>query len=263
MQVEEVDTIEWFTLPCTFLIIAKRMSGKSHLLKWMMKQFNAMGSFDFGMIISATAEANHEWDIIPKEFIISNYNEQYVENFLALGKKKKKEGKKFNSFIIFDDFIGTVNLKTPFMSQFIATARHYNISSFFISQKMTDAIPPILRLNADYIFIFKNGNKVELQNIHKEWTGNFGDGSFDDFFQWMDTNIENYRVLVIDKRIQSNKSKDVYRTIKAPEKFGDFFFDFKVKNQEKSKQKKPNLNKAKSETILQRVLGKNYSGPEL
>lgn len=229
-KVQDIDSLKWFEFPGTFLIIAKRYSGKTHLLKWMFSQIHKQ--FDLGIIVSKTAKATGEWDIINSKYLLSNYEESVIEGLYNYCDLRKRQGKPVKMFMIFDDIVGYVNLKTNFMATLITTARHIGISLFFISQKMTDTIPPVLRTNSDYVFIFKNPNLKEVRDIWEEY-GSALLSEFNDFKEWMKNNVGDYKALVINKKTQSNEWQDIYRIIKAPEKIPSFFFNPKGKNSKK------------------------------
>ncbi len=265
----ELETLAWFEFPATFLIIAKRYSGKTHLLKWMMSQLLAehppSGSqphknFDLGIIVSRTAKATGEWNILPNKYIISNYDEDIVKKLYEYCDKKKRQKKPVRMFMIFDDIVGFVNLKTDFMGTLITTARHIGISLFFISQKMTDTIPPVLRTNSDYVFVFKNQNMKEVRDVWEEY-GSALYNKFNDFADYVTENIGDYKALVINKKTQSNNWQDIYRIIRAPANIPNFFFD-PAKKQNPKSNNEPNqpIHKVKPSSIPPKASQGHYSG---
>lgn len=232
VTVQDIESMDWFEFPGTFLIIAKRYSGKTHLLKWIMSQIYT--KFHMGFIISKTAKATKEWNIIDDKYILDN-DESVIEGLYNYCDLQKRKGQEKKMFLIFDDMIGFVDLKTPFMATLITTARHVGISLFFISQKMTDSIPPILRVNSDYVFIFKNANLKELKDIWEEYGSTLLE-DFKQFKKWMIKNVAQYAALVVNKKTQSNDWQDIYRMIKAPEHIPQFFFKPKAKASKNSNQ---------------------------
>ena len=76
-------------------------------------------------------------------------------------------------------------------------------------------LPPVLRNNIDYIFIFRNNILKEKQKIYDNYAGMFP--SFEAFNQVMNQTTENFECLVIDNKIQSNKLEDQVFWYKASE----------------------------------------------
>jgi hypothetical protein len=76
-------------------------------------------------------------------------------------------------------------------------------------------LPPLLRNNVDYIFIFRNNILKERQKIFEHYAGMFP--NFEVFCAVMDQCTENFECLVIDNRVQSNKLEDQVKWYKAKE----------------------------------------------
>ena len=76
-------------------------------------------------------------------------------------------------------------------------------------------LPPVLRNNIDYIFIFRNNILKEKQKIYDHYAGMFP--TFEAFNQVMNQTTENFECLVIDNKIQSNKLEDQVFWYKASE----------------------------------------------
>ena len=76
-------------------------------------------------------------------------------------------------------------------------------------------LPPVLRNNLDYVFIFRNNIVKERQKIYDNYAGMFT--NFEVFNQVMNQCTENYECLVIDCKTQSNKIEDQVFWYKAKE----------------------------------------------
>ena len=92
--------------------------------------------------------------------------------------------------------------------------RHYKIF-FLITMQYCMGLPPVLRGNIDYVFIFKNNIIKEREKIYNHYAGVFND--FSTFCAVMDNCTENYECVVIDNKIQSNKLEDQVKWYKAKE----------------------------------------------
>jgi hypothetical protein len=67
-------------------------------------------------------------------------------------------------------------------------------------------LPPDLRSNIDYVFIFRNNIVNEREKIYKHYAGMFP--TFDAFNQVMNQCTENFECLVIDNKVQTNNITD-------------------------------------------------------
>jgi hypothetical protein len=75
-----------------------------------------------------------------------------------------------------------------------------------ISMQEPMGIPPSLRTNTDFVFIFRNNFLNMREKLYKQWAGMFPD--FDTFCQVMNQCTENFECLVIDNNAKSNKIED-------------------------------------------------------
>lgn len=197
------------------VFIGKRNTGKSYCMKDIL---NCHRDIPVGVVISPTERANGYFEkFIPKMLIYDECEEVIIKKFLdrqiAISTEKKKELKRFGSsqidprsFLILDDclydkrWINNINIRSMFMN-----GRHYKIF-FLITMQHALGLPPVLRNNIDYIFIFRNNIVKEKQKIYDHYAGMFP--SFEAFNQVMNQTTENYECLVIDNKIQSNKLEE-------------------------------------------------------
>lgn len=197
------------------LFLGKRHTGKSVCLKDIM---NTHKDLPVGVVISPTERANGYFEkFIPKMLIYDECEDGTIKKFLdrqiAISSEKKKEEKRYGSskidaraFFILDDclydkrWMNNINIRSMFMN-----GRHYKIF-FLITMQHALGLPPVLRNNIDYIFIFRNNIVKEKQKIYDHYAGMFP--SFEVFSQVMNQTTENYECLVIDNKIQSNKLEE-------------------------------------------------------
>ena len=197
------------------VFIGKRNTGKSYCMKDIL---NHNKDIPVGVVISPTERANGYFEkFIPKMLIYDECEEDTIKKFLdrqiKISTEKKKDLKKYGStqidprsFLILDDclydkrWINNINIRSIFMN-----GRHYNIF-FLITMQHALGLPPVLRNNIDYIFIFRNNILKERQKIFDNYAGMFP--SFEAFNQVMNQTTENFECLVIDNKIQSNKLED-------------------------------------------------------
>lgn len=197
------------------VFIGKRNTGKSYCMKDIL---NHHKDIPVGIVVSPTEMANGYFEkFIPKMLIYDECEEQVVKKFLDRQKnistERKRELKRTGqsqldarAFLILDDclydkrWINDANIRSIFMN-----GRHYKIF-FLITMQHALGLPPVLRNNIDYIFIFRNNIIKEKQKIYDNYAGMFP--TFETFNQVMNQTTENYECLVIDNKIQSNKIED-------------------------------------------------------
>ena len=205
--------------------IGKRGVGKSVCLKEIMSYHR---DIPVGVAISPTEPANSFFEkFIPKLLLYEHASEDILQKFLqrqiSISTERKREIKKFGSsqidaraFLVLDDclydkkWINNINIRSIFMN-----GRHYKIF-FLITMQHAMGLPPVLRNNIDYVFIFRNNIRKEREKIYQHYAGMFP--SFEAFEQVMMQTTENYECMVIDNKTQSNKLEDQIFWYKASEK---------------------------------------------
>jgi hypothetical protein len=204
------------------VFIGKRNTGKSYCMKDILSYHR---DIPVGVVVSPTERANGYFEkFIPKMLIYDELEEKIVSKFLNrqinISNDRKKEFSKHGSssidpraFLILDDCMynktamNDKNIKCIFMN-----GRHYKIF-FLITMQHGLGLPPDLRSNIDYVFIFRNNIVKEREKIYNHYAGMFP--TFDVFNQVMNQCTENFECLVIDNKIQSNNINDIVFWYKA------------------------------------------------
>ena len=197
------------------VFIGKRNTGKSYCMKDILS-YNR--DIPVGVVVSPTERANGYFEkFIPKMLIYDELDEKIVSTFLSrqinITKDRKKELEKHGSstidpraFLILDDCMYNKaitkdkNIRCIFMN-----GRHYKIF-LLITMQHGLGLPPDLRSNIDYVFIFRNNIVKEREKIYNHYAGMFP--TFDVFNQVMNQCTENFECLVIDNKIHSNNIND-------------------------------------------------------
>ena len=197
------------------VFIGKRNTGKSYCMKDIMS-YNR--DIPVGVVVSPTERANGYFEkFIPKMLIYDDLEEKLVSKFLNrqinITKDKKRDLEKHGSstidpraFLILDDcmynkaIMKDKNIRCIFMN-----GRHYKIF-LLITMQHGLGLPPDLRSNIDYVFIFRNNIVKEREKIYNHYAGMFP--TFDVFNQVMNQCTENFECLVIDNKTQSNNIND-------------------------------------------------------
>src|SRR6056300_1504899 len=197
------------------VFIGKRNTGKSYCMKDIL---NYHRDIPVGVVISPTERANGYFEkFIPKMLIYDECEEKTIKKFLDrqinISGQRKLEMQRGGvssidprAFLILDDCLydkkwpSDKNIRSIFMN-----GRHYKIF-FLITMQHSLGLPPVLRNNVDYVFIFRNNIIRERQKIYENYAGMFP--TFEVFDQVMTQTTDNFECLVIDNKIQSNKIED-------------------------------------------------------
>lgn len=159
------------------LIVAKRRSGKSVVVEFMIKEMVKKKLLDLVFLFSPTDAG---FDIIDKKSRYKSIDTlmTIIENYKGLNeynkqKKKKKDKIVLRTAIIIDDF--AVELKTKnfnILETLAVLGRHYSydplsLHFFILSQSLTK-IPRVVRLNSDIIMFNAIASAVELDLLLME-----------------------------------------------------------------------------------------------
>lgn len=205
-------------LPSRFLIVGKTRSGKSFYLKYLLYVLlKSLKTRPLIMVYSMT-KFNGFWQKITP-FVFSEWNNGfYVKKILNLVKSNPDIKKNF--FIIFDDFIENPEVQIDgkgdkLINKLFAMGRHFGISVFISSQKLT-SVNTMIRSNCDFIITFKLFNGTARKILFEEYGGIM---EKKDFFKMLDSNTNllidkegNKRpsVMIIDNTSLSSDPEDVY-----------------------------------------------------
>ena len=199
---------------------AKRNSGKSQLLRYMLLQTKKQFSKIF--VICPTEQINKFYsDIIPPENVFDQYSEEWVE---ALIKKmsevnagKTNKEKKYVELIL-DDCCSDSNFhQSKSLKKLFTRGRHIGIG-LLITAQYPYHLPPICRNNCDYILVGQL-NKQGVELLCSEYM--MGDISKKEFLDLYHSNTSDYGFLVINNNSSSDNTNidSLYGNIKCPEKY--------------------------------------------
>ena len=124
---------------------------------------------------------------------------------MDLQQKFGKLKKNFHPLIILDDCCYDKKiLRTKLIREMFMNGRHRNVTLMVSVQYVMD-MPPDLRSQIDYTFVFAEGNKVNREKLYKQFFGIFD--NFKQFDKTLNTVTVDYQCLVSDKK--SFKNNDV------------------------------------------------------
>lgn len=199
----------------TIAIIGKRRSGKSYLMRDILYHFKHIPK---GVIISGTESANPFFrNFVPDSFIYDTASPDLLNAVLQRQKRRIQlsgKGGKSRMFLVMDDCLAESSKwkNTDAIKELFMNGRHLDIF-FMISLQYMKGIPPDLRGNLDYIFVFKDtviGNRKKLYETFASAIP-----SFELFCDILDMCTEDFKCIVFSAAGDSNKLEDCVFWYKA------------------------------------------------
>ena len=198
--------LEWMAPNPSICMIAKRASGKSWLVRTLLRYFS---SLPCGIIISKTDKMSTFYGkFIPEVYIYYEYKSEIIETLLDRQRKiiekckqKKAEGKKVDprTFVVMDDCLsskGTWMREKEIMELFF-NGRHYKIM-YILTMQFPLGVTPELRGNFDYIFLLADDFISNQKRIYQHYAGMFpNEDAFRQVFLQL---TSNYGAMVIVNR---------------------------------------------------------------
>lgn len=240
------------------VMIAKRRSGKSVVVRAILKHFNDIPA---GVIISPTDRMNSFYGCFyPDSYVHYGYKSSIIEKLLMRqtiliekNVEKNKIGKKIDTraFIVMDDCLADRGswIKDQPIQEILFNGRHYHIM-YILTMQFPLGITPNLRANFDYIFLLADDQISNMKKIYDHYAGMIS--SFNAFRQIFTKLTENYGCMVLAVQgVARNPLEKIY-WYKAPNPDTDIdddslkygckqFRDYNDKNYDKNWNKKSGL----------------------
>ena len=204
----------------TICLCAKRNSGKSQLLRYLVLQQRSL--FKTIFLISPTEEINSFYsDVVKKENIFSKYNEDWIEKLMiqmAKTNANKNEEESSQILLILDDVCSDTNFhQSKTFKKLFTRGRHLKIG-IIITAQYPYHIPPICRSNCDFI-LCSQLNRQGIEILTSEFL--MGKITKSEFIEMYYRNTADFGFLVINNNCaSSNENLDlIYGNLKVPEKF--------------------------------------------
>jgi hypothetical protein len=256
--------------------IGKRRSGKSWLIRELMYILSKR-RMPYGNIYSGTEHCNPFFkNFFPKSFIKQDISDVDIANVLYSQKLKVRRYAKINNIddgrylnnnmlLVMDDMMSDEDIwkKSKNFKRIFIEGRHYNIM-FIMSLQYVLGIPPALRENIDYVFLFASDGS----NLKKIWENYAGVvPTFKMFKHIFDICTKDHSCMVIDKTCTSDRldEKIFYYKAKNPGKFkfgSKAFWEYHDENYKSSDDEDdnetPSQKKLKKIKSLYAVEGKQY-----
>jgi hypothetical protein len=201
----------------TLLVCAKRASGKSELVRYLVK--NELHQFKKVFVFSPT-EAVHKFygDFVSPETIYHTYEDGLIEKMiekLSVVNSNKTKHNASHILVILDDLISDIDFHhANGLKKLFSRGRHIFITTIVISQYIY-AVPPIVRTNADYIFCGQQ-NKRSVEILTDEFLS--PNMEKEEFVKMYANATKNYGFLVINQNSISDLDNvnEMYGIVQVP-----------------------------------------------
>lgn len=168
-------------LPANMSIVGSTKSGKTYLMKKMLKDF--LPKIDYLVILSPTCELSGDFKCFgnntnPEEGTVvhtfDNVSEfkSIINEIVSSQDKISRAHSKMETpslFLVLDDCVNTNILSFKGIIDSLSTrSRHYNLSIAILAQRMR-SIPSTFRLNTKYFILFSCSNMLEMERFLEEY----------------------------------------------------------------------------------------------
>ena len=181
------------------LVIGRRGSGKSTLMKDLM--FHMRERFDFGVGMSPTrASVDMLCTHLPPALVYEEgFSPEQFQKMVALCQLLSRKKKLRKGLLVLDDCnadkgaFRTVTMRNCFMN-----GRHYNINLLWSMHYCLD-LTTDLRTQIDYVIVLKESIRKNKERLWNNFFGMFP--KFEDFDRVMSACTQNHEALVLDNTV--------------------------------------------------------------
>ena len=199
-------------------IVAKRNSGKSYLLRYLVKK--QAHKFKKIFVICPTDSINSFYiTITDKSCIFNEFNEnwanQLIDQLMQVNSDNNQDKKRV--LLILDDCMTDINFcKSKAMKTIYSRGRHFFLTIISASQYLKN-LSPLCRSNSDFVFCGQS-NRASIDILIHEFCCNLSNNEFIDLYKKA---IINYGFLVINNNsIKDNDNiNNMYGRICTPKEF--------------------------------------------
>ncbi len=206
----------------TISLVAKRNSGKSQLLRYLVSENKP--EFEKIFVISPTEEINKFYTstgLVEPNCVFDSWSEDWAEKLISkmtrINKDKPADERK-NVLLILDDCMADTQFAySPALKKIYLRGRHINIACIATCQYLYN-LPPICRNNCDFCLVGQM-NRSSINLLAEEYLS--GDLAKPDFVKLYHRATKDYGFLVINcTSIKDNEDlNQIYGIIKTPKEF--------------------------------------------
>ena len=155
--------------PNTLSIFAvRRCSGNTTLMLHLLNIQCKSKSFNWVLVISPTSFCEGVWSaVVGAEHVREEFDEDEVSNILDQQQAIRSRGASNPGLLVLDDCLGHVPWNSPLWTRLACAGRHYQLT-IWISSQYYYKLPPVLRSNADTLFIMGGHPDRVIKSIYDE-----------------------------------------------------------------------------------------------
>ncbi len=184
------------------LITSKRASGKSVLVRELIKNLLDKYEYSFMVLFSDTAKFNGDYDFINNEFIFTTEDiENKLDKILKIQEKNVKAKKNINGLILLDDV--KLHAKSKKLMDLSSMGRHFKLTCILSTQFPKQIVGTIIRNNLDYL-IYSDCGEISLKAIYESIHIPF---NFREFKEFTQKNNHSYQFIMYDGRSQNRDER--------------------------------------------------------
>ena len=184
------------------LVASKRCSGKSVLVRNMVKHLLDLHEYNAIILFSETAELNEDYNFIEKSFIYKTSQiEEKLNKILKIQLNNIKKGKKVQLLIILDDV--QVHAKSKELVNLSTMSRHYHITVILSLQYPKTLCSSSIRNNLDTVF-FSDLGETALHAVYDSIHLQF---NFKAFQKYVNENNHDFQFIMYDSRCKDKNER--------------------------------------------------------
>lgn len=207
---------EWDFIDSCVTLVAKRKSGKSYLLRHIVKHYAHNYSKIF--VCCPTEELRPFYSsFIPQNCIYDTYTEEWGEELLIRLKDANKgtaEKDMKRVLLILDDLVSDFDFhNSKSIETIYSRGRHLGITMVLTTQYLKN-VSPLIRSNSDVIMVGQQ-NKASVSLLCEDFLS--GDITKPEFIKLYNKNTVNFNFLMINcTSTKTGALDEIYAVIKAP-----------------------------------------------
>ena len=197
------------------LFVARRNSGKSHLMAHLLHTLARGKKFSWVLVISPTAFTGAWAEIVGRDHVYQEFDSDHLDTIMEEQAELREQGVDNPGLIILDDCLGAANFNSDTFTKLAASGRHYGITLWISFQSYFKA-PTVVRANSDYLFILGTQNERVVKALYDEF-GGLGFESQAALRAYTASATANYGALCVDNLDQKAPTKIIRAPAKLPQ----------------------------------------------
>lgn len=156
--------MEKLELPNNYFICGRTKSGKTNLMKYLIREAGKKKQIDYMFVISPSSRiTGKDYNFLDRKYVHADFNKQSFRKILKIQRANSFP----NCVLILDDCVGSKFFKQDDgLKVVFATARHYNITVFLITQNPTD-VSNCVKEQIYTSYIFKQQSSQSIRNAYQ------------------------------------------------------------------------------------------------